>query len=325
MLALILDAAGKLQLCDGHPEPSPSDTEALVHVRRAGVCDTDLQLMRGYAGFHGVLGHEFVGVVDSGDPELANQRVVADINIGCGVCPVCDGGDGHHCSDRITLGIRARPGCFAERVAIPRRNLVPVPDGVDDELAVFAEPLAAALHVLDELDPRGAPAGEHARVDVLGDGKLGLLISLALAASGRHVRTIGHHRAKLELAAAAGVATMLEHELQPSDRCSSPVVVEATGHPDGLARALWLAQPRGIVILKTTTAAPIPVDLSTVVVNELRLVGSRCGDMRRAVDLLARARFDPRPLIAASYALAHAPAALEHAAQRGVLKVLLRM
>ncbi|WP_219908032.1 alcohol dehydrogenase catalytic domain-containing protein [Enhygromyxa salina] len=322
MRALILNAAGELALVDDQPDPIPSAAEALIHVKRAGICDTDLQLVRGYAGFAGVLGHEFVGVVDQADPELAGQRVVADINIGCGACPRCSHGDGHHCPDRTTLGIRSRPGCFADRVAIPRRNLVRVPDSVDDDLAVFAEPVAAALHVLDELDPRAA--GE--RIDVLGDGKLGLLISLALAASGRQVRTIGHHRAKLELAAAAGVAaTALEHELAASDQRSSAVVVEATGHPSGLARALWLARPRGLVILKTTSAAPIPVDLSAIVVNELRVVGSRCGDMHRAVDLLAQQRLDPRPMIAATMALAQAPAALEHAGQRGVLKVLLRM
>ncbi|KIG14497.1 Threonine dehydrogenase [Enhygromyxa salina] len=321
MRALILDADGRLCLATDHPEPTPTKTEALIHVKRAGICDTDLQLARGYAGFRGVLGHEFVGVVDAADPERPGERVVADINIGCGRCSACTGSDGHHCLVRTTLGIRDRPGCFAERVAIPRRNLVRVPDSVDDVLAVFAEPLAAALHVLDELDPERI----HERVDVLGDGKLGLLISLALAASGRPVRTIGHHRAKLEIAAAAGVSTALEHELAPSEQRSAAVVVEATGHPDGLARALWLAQPRGLVILKTTTAAPTPIDLAAIVVNELRLVGSRCGDMRRAMDLLAQGRFDPRPLIAATHSLARAPAAFEQARQRGVLKVLLEV
>ncbi|WP_106392546.1 alcohol dehydrogenase catalytic domain-containing protein [Enhygromyxa salina] len=319
MRALILDPAGELRVRDDHPEPVPAADEALIHVRRAGVCDTDLQLVDGYAGFEGVLGHEFVGLVDAADPELGGRRVVADINIGCGACPACTHGDGHHCRARATIGIRGRPGVFAERVALPRRNLVPVPETVDDELAVFAEPLAAALHVLDELEPG---PGEVPRVDVLGDGKLGLLIGLALHAAGQPVRAIGHHRAKLDVAAALGIETSLERELDARDQGAAALVVEATGHPSGLSRALWLARPRGAVILKTTSAAPIPLDLSTVVVNELRVIGSRCGDMARAVDLLARGGLDPRPLIAARYPLARATEALEHASRRGVLKVL---
>jgi threonine dehydrogenase-like Zn-dependent dehydrogenase len=320
--ALLVDERGELRLAEDLPAPQPAAGEALVHVRLAGICDTDLQLLAGYAGFRGVLGHEFVGLVDAGDPELGGRRVVADINIGCGECRECLEANGHHCARRTTIGIRDRPGVFAEQVAIPRRKLVPVPEHVEDELAVFAEPLAAALHVLDEVE-----AGDE-RIDVLGDGKLGLLIALALSGAGRRVRIIGHHRTKLERLAQAGPAgptidAGLEQDLDDGDASRSAVVVEATGHPAGLARALWLARPRGRVILKTTTAAPIPIDLAKVVVDELQLVGSRCGDMRRAVELLASGEVDPRPLIDARYLLSQGSEAFEHAARRGALKVLL--
>lgn len=315
MRALVLELGSRPQLDLHYPEPSPGPDEALVHVRHAGVCATDLELVRGYAGFSGVLGHEFVGIVDAGDPVCPGRRVVADINIGCGRCSVCRTGDARHCRARTTLGIRARPGVFAERVAIPRANLIEVPDAVPDELAVFAEPLAAALHVLDE--PRLDPGP----ITVLGDGKLGLLIALAIHAAGHDVELIGRHPSKLDIAARVGIATLLESELDDAPRSS--LIVEATGHPRGLARALQLVHPRGTIVLKTTVAAPTPIDLTAIVVNELRLVGSRCGQLHRAIELLASGRVDPRPLIAARYQIADAEQALEHAAQKGVLKVLI--
>jgi threonine dehydrogenase-like Zn-dependent dehydrogenase len=313
---------------DGHTarvveraEPRPGTDEAIVHIRRAGICDTDLQIMRGYQQFRGVLGHEFVGEVDADDPsELAGSRVVADINVGCGRCLECCTRGGHHCLVRSVVGIHGRPGVFAERVALPRANLVAVPDELDDERAVFAEPLAAALHVLDELP---ADLDRESPIIVLGDGKLGLLIALALHGSGVNIRLIGHHRSKLALAEAAGIATSLEHELGESDRRSARVVVEATGSPSGLARALQLCAPRGTVVLKTTQADAIELDLSAIVVGELRLVGSRCGDMNRAVAALARGTIDPRALIAARFPLDDAERALACAAEPGRLKVLL--
>lgn len=316
MHALVLEADGP-RLDTEHAEPIVREGEVLVHVRRAGVCDTDLQLVAGYAGFRGVLGHEFIGVVDDGDPQLAGKRVVANINVRCGVCRACTDSDGHHCRARTTLGIRGRDGVFAQRVAIPRHNLVHVPDHVDDEVAVFAEPLAAALHVLDDL-----PEGDE-RTDVLGDGKLGLLIAMSLRAAGRQVRVIGHHLDKLELVGRMGIETVLEHELDAGERGGSASVVEATGHPSGLERALWLVRPRGTVILKTTSAVPSTLDLGKVVVDELRLVGSRCGELRRAIPLMGAGVLDPRPLIAARYPLGSAIEALEHAGRRGALKVLL--
>jgi threonine dehydrogenase-like Zn-dependent dehydrogenase len=324
MHALILDADGQPRFVDDHPEPSLGADEVLVHVRRAGICDTDLQLLAGYGGFQGVLGHEFVGIVDAGDPLLGGARVVADINVGCGVCPACTDSNGHHCRARTTVGIRARAGVFAQRVAIPRRNLMHVPDHVDDELAVFAEPLAAALHVLDELPTNTSERIDMIDViDVIGDGKLGLLVALSLHAAGREVRVVGHHADKLALAARVGITTVLEQQLDPRERSRSTFVVEASGHPSGLERALWLARARGIVILKSTIATTSPIDLTKVVVDELRIVGSRCGDLHRAIALLAAGTLDPRPLIAARYPFVSAIDALEHAARPGALKVLM--
>ena len=326
MRALVLDADGRLRLDPDHPEPRLGEGEALVHVGRAGVCATDLELVRGYAGFVGVLGHEFVGRVDPADPVCPGQRVVADINLGCGRCPTCLSTGGHHCPERTTLGIRARSGVFAERVAIPRTNLVAVPDEVPDDVAVFAEPVAAAAHVLDELGPEPDAGG----VTVLGDGKLGILTALALAAAGRSVELVGRHPAKLALARACAttptagrLTTLLEPELGPGPRAR--VVVDATGSPLGLSRALALVEPRGTVVLKTTTASPTTVDLTPIVVHELRVVGSRCGDLARAIDLLCSGQVDPRPLIAARYPLRAGVEAVDHAGRRGTLKVVLEV
>ena len=316
MLALVLD--GTARLVPDHPPPERRAGEALVRVRLAGVCDTDLQLARGYLDFRGVPGHEFVGEVLAADaPTWIGRRVVADINAGCGACPDCLTARGHHCPARSVLGIRGRGGAFAELLSVPERCLVALPDRLDDARAVFAEPLAAALHVLDALGP-DAPA----RALVLGDGKLGLLIALALARSGLDVALIGRHPHKLALARAAGVETFLEGQLPPA-RAAAPLVVEATGSEAGLARAIDLTAPRGTLVLKTTVAAPLTLDLAPIVVHELRLVGSRCGDLARAIEVLARGDLDPRPLIEARYPLARADEALVHAGRRGALKILL--
>lgn len=286
-------------------------------MRLAGICDTDLQLSRGYMGYTGVLGHEVVArVVESDDPSWQGRRVVANINAGCGQCAECTGGDGHHCATRTVLGILGRDGGLAEELVVPERCLVPVPDGLDDEHAVFAEPLAAALHVLDEL-----PRDLARPVVVLGDGKLGLLVALALASEGTPVTLVGHHREKLALARGPLVRTLLESELSPKEHASERVV-EATGSAAGLQAALRLALPRGKVVLKTTVAARLEVDLAPVVVNELSVVGSRCGNLGRAISALAEGRVDPSPLVTARYPLSRAEEALAHAARRGSLKVL---
>ena len=295
------------------PAPTRPPGEALVAVRVAGVCDTDLQLARGYMGFRGIPGHELVGeVLEADDPRWRGRRVVADINAGCGACDDCVRRDGHHCPTRTVLGILGRGGAFAERLVVPERALVAVPDALDDDRAVFAEPLAAALHVRDEL-----PAGAD-RAIVLGDGKLGLLTALALARAGVATTVVGHHRDPL--ARLDGVTALLEDEVPAG--LSAPVVVEATGSAGGLARAMALCAPRGTRVLKSTIATPHGVDLSPIVIHELRVVGSRCGDLRTAIDVLASGAIDPRGLIDARYPLCEADRALAHAGRRGALKIL---
>ena len=263
----------------------------------------------------GVLGHEFVGVVDEcDDPAWLGRRVVADINAGCGACEECVLRNGHHCAKRTVLGIVGRPGALADEFLIPERCLVAVPDIVPDDAAVFAEPLAAALHVLDEFRP-----DDPRRAIVVGDGKLGLLIALALRSADIDVTLVGHHADKLRLASAHGITTLVE---SADDAAPAPVVVEATGSATGLRRALGWVAPRGTLILKTTVAGETSVDLSPVVVHEVRVVGSRCGSIAAAIDALTRGAVDPRPLISSRYALTDGERAFAHAAQRGTLKVL---
>lgn len=327
MLALL--NGSPLRLVVDHPRPLRAAGEARVRVRVAGICDTDLQLARGYMGYRGVLGHELVGEVVETDPQdeaaWRGKRVVADINAGCGACADCRDRQGHHCATRSVLGIVGRDGALAEELVIPARCLVAVPDALDDARAVFAEPLAAALHVLDEVQElaRVEPSAARKAV-VLGDGKLGLLIAHALRSAALEVLLIGHHEAKLALARAVGARTKLERDVDPIGDASS-LVVEATGSAAGLALALSLTRPRGTLVLKTTVAGPTSVDLSPIVVNELRVIGSRCGDLRRAIDALARGAVDPSALVAARYPLAQAEAAMEHAARKGALKVLVEV
>jgi len=287
-------------------------------MRVSGVCDTDLQLAKGYMGFRGVPGHEVVGeVVEADGAAWLGKRVVTDINAGCGACEECAAHGGHHCPRRSVLGILGRSGALAELFTMPERCLVAVPPSVSDERAVFAEPLAAALHVLDTFDRASKPA----RAVVLGDGKLGQLVVRALAGESVPTALLGRHPRKLELAASPGVETFLAGEAPASLR-GALLVVEATGSEDGLALALRLVAPRGVVVLKTTVAQKISVDLAPLVVGEVRLVGSRCGDLHRAIDVLAEGRVDPLPLVEARYPLARADEALAHAGRRGALKVL---
>jgi threonine dehydrogenase-like Zn-dependent dehydrogenase len=296
-------------------EPPATPDTAIVRVALAGICNTDLELTRGYMNFRGVLGHEFVGVVAAGPAAWRGRRVVGEINFACGRCPACAGGLGRHCPARTVMGILGADGAFAEYVAVPVANLHAVPDGVADEVAVFCEPLAAACEILEQV-----PAAARARCVVLGDGKLGLLAAQVLAAAGARVLAVGRHPEKLAILGRRGIETV---PLGEWDRARADVVVEATGSAEGFALAVAAARPRGTVVLKSTVAHAAPLHLAPVVIDELTIVGSRCGPFAPALDQLARGAVDVRPLITARRPLRDGVAALQLAARRGALKVLL--
>jgi threonine dehydrogenase-like Zn-dependent dehydrogenase len=308
---------GTLRLRDDLPEPLSRSGWTTVQVRRAGICATDQALARGYMDFSGVPGHEFVGVALDGPFE--GRRVVGEINAGCGVCARCLGGDSRHCGARTVLGILGLPGAFAERIVLPDVNLLPVPDEVDDDTATLTEPLAAALHIADDV-----PFERGERVLVVGDGKLGLLCALALRSRGAEVTLAGRHaeRAKWLPAGIVHVTGWFDGDGPPRVAPFS-LVVEASGNADVLPRLLSLVAPRGTIVLKTTTERPTMLDLAALVVAEQRLIGSRCGRFAPALDALARGDVDVRPLITARYSLLDGVAAFQHAGSRGVLKVLI--
>jgi len=316
MRALVCDRG--LRYDPAYPEPPLPSGEALVRVRLAGICNTDVELVRGYMGFQGVLGHEFVGeVVQAPDPAWLGKRVVGDINAACYACATCRAGRHTHCPHRTTLGIFRRDGAFADFLRLPLLNLYPVPDVVPDEQAVFVEPLAAACEILEQVTIRPTD-----RVVVLGDGKLGLLVSAVLRLTGADLRLVGRHPDKLAIAAAWGVA--VQHGGADLPAGSADVVVECTGSPTGFALARKLLRPRGTLVLKSTYHGDLPVDMSALVVDEITLVGSRCGPFAPALRLLESGLVDPTPLISARYALSGGEAAFARAVEPGALKVLLK-
>lgn len=296
--------------------------EALVRVHLSGICNTDLEIARGYAGFKGTIGHEFVGVVEeSPGNKLLGQRVVGEINAGCGKCELCAAGDPRHCAGRTVLGIVGRDGAHAEFLRLPLTNLLPVPDLVVDEHAVFAEPLAAACSIMERV---AITAESH--VAVIGDGKLGLLCAQAIALSGASVLLIGKHAEKLRIAERRGIETATPRAGAKRKR-EFDVVVEASGSPSGFVGALELLRPRGTLVLKSTFQGPgkiDEIDQSRLVVDEITILGSRCGRFQPALDLLKKGAIDIDSLISEEYPLAEGVYAMERAAQKGVLKVFLR-
>ena len=324
MRALVLGADG-LRLVHDRPVPQPLPGEALIRVRLAGVCATDIELMHGYkGGFAGVLGHEFVGevVAAPADPAWVGRRVVGEINVGCGECSLCRRGLGKHCRQRTSLGIIGRDGVFAEYTMLPIANLHEVPPTLADEQAVFTEPLAAAFELLEQVS---VTSGQ--RVYVLGDGRLGLLCSLVLAQTGCDLTVIGRHAAKLALLAKRGLRTVVAtpENLAALGRTPADIVVEATGAQDGFNDALRLVRPLGTLLLKSTYADTLAsFDLSQLVVDEITIVGSRCGPFPAALAALAGDDFDLRALIWAEYPLDDGLAAIALAGQKGILKVLIR-
>jgi len=315
MRALVLDDGG-VRLDDGRPEPVPAAGEVLVRVLRAGICATDLQLIRGYKGFRGVLGHEFVGVAQSGAFE--GRRVVGEINCGCGRCNTCLAGLAGHCPHRSVLGILDHDGAFADLIAVPEHNLYVVPDTIDLDTAVFTEPVAAAFQITAQLQ-----IARHHRIVVLGDGRLGNLCAQVLAGVADDVMVLGKHPEKLAVLDALGIETRLLHD-RPFER-TADVVVDCSGSETGLTTALALVRPRGTIVLKTTIAGTQTVALAPVVVDEVTIIGSRCGPFALALDALANGLLHVQPLISARFSLSEGIAALKQAARPDTLKVLLSM
>ncbi|MDQ3908271.1 MAG: alcohol dehydrogenase catalytic domain-containing protein [Acidobacteriota bacterium] len=307
--------------------PPRGEGEALVRVTLSGVCNTDLEIARGYAGFQGTLGHEFVGVCEEapGAEGLIGRRVVGEINAGCGRCALCLAGDPRHCPNRTVLGIVGRDGAHAEFLRLPAVNLLAVPDEVPDERAVFTEPLAAACGILERVS---VGAGE--RVAVVGDGKLGLLCAQALRAlTGAEITLVGKHDSKLAVARRRGVETVRLDQLddEKDSRAAArafDVVVEASGAASGFALALSLLRPRGTLVLKSTFHGATSFDSARVVVDEISVVGSRCGRFAPALELLKEDRVDVESLVSEVRPLAEGVAAMARASESGVLKVLLR-
>jgi threonine dehydrogenase-like Zn-dependent dehydrogenase len=306
----------RLRLRDDLPIPEPAPGEARIRVTLAGLCHTDLELTRGYYPYAGVLGHEFVGVVDRapGAAPWEGRRVVGEINAVCGACDTCRAGRPHHCERRTVLGIAGRDGAFAEYLTLPVANLHAVPDAMPDEVAVFAEPVAAAFQILAQL--RIDPAD---RVVIFGDGKLGQVIAQVLTTTGCAPTVVGRHPRKLERLAARGIATRTD----PPPPRRADLVVECTGRREGLQAALSALRPRGTLVLKSTFAGETSLDLSAIVVDEITIVGSRCGPFEPALAALADGRVAVAPLIDARYPLADAVEAMTRAAAPGTLKVLL--
>lgn len=316
MRALVLESSGP-RLRESYPAPRAAPGLALIRLRLAGICSTDLELVKGYMGFLGVLGHEFVGEVqEAEDRAWIGKRVVGSINLGCRDCPICHGSGPEHCPHRTVLGIVAHDGAFAEQLTLPVANLLEVPDTVRDEQAVFTEPLAAALRIREQLAVRPS-----AKVAVVGPGRLGLLIAQVLRLAGTQVLVLGRRRESLELPARWGLSTGLVEEAGES---RFDLVVEATGNAAGLAHSLRLVRPLGTLVMKSTFAGAPPVDLTKIVVDEITVVGSRCGPFAPALDLLEQGAIDVESTIEAEYPLAQALAAMQHAARPGVKKVLLR-
>ena len=322
MRALVFDSQGggppRPRLVRDRAMPQPPPGEVRIRTTLAGICNTDLEVVRGYAEIKGVLGHEFVGVVDQAeDGSLVGRRVAGEISASCRVCPTCRAGRYTHCPTRTTLGIRNRDGVLADAFCLPVANLHLLPDELPDEAAVFIEPVAAACQILEQIQIKPSD-----RVIVLGDGKLGLLVAQVVALTGCDLVVVGRHPEKLAILEARGVTTRLDGaEVEGG----ADLVIECTGQPGGLYRARELVRPRGTLVLKSTYHGDlVPTDLSQLVVDEIRVLGSRCGPFAPAIRLLAQGLVDVLPLIEAEYPLDEGLAAFEHAGRRGALKVLVR-
>jgi 2-desacetyl-2-hydroxyethyl bacteriochlorophyllide A dehydrogenase len=316
MRALFLDDSG-LSLRQDYPEPALAGGESLIRVTMAGICGTDLELARGYMRYRGVPGHEFVGVVHkSSDPGLVGKRVAGEINAACGCCDFCRSGLGRHCPERTVLGILGRDGAFADYLTLPDRNLTQLPDSIPDELAALVEPVAAAYEIFEQVK-----LDRDEKILVLGDGRLGAIVASVLRAESYAPVVGGHHPEKLAILAQLGLKVEAEGGLQPGFDC----VIDCTGKPAGFTHAVELVRPRGRIILKSTAAANLAINLAPVVVNEITVIGSRCGRFGPAIELVEAGKIVLQPLISGHYPLDDAIAAFDAARDPLNFKILLQV
>ncbi|UCF34317.1 MAG: alcohol dehydrogenase catalytic domain-containing protein [Phycisphaerales bacterium] len=316
MRAVVLDKG--LRYEPDYPKPQPGEGQCLVRVHMAGICATDLQLVKGYMDFKGVVGHEFVGTVASGPANLKNKRVACEINFVCRKCELCLAGLATHCPNRTVLGISNQDGCFADYVVAPEHNLHPVPDSVSDEEAVFVEPLAAAYQVLAQ-----CPVEERTKITVIGSGRLGLLVAQALKTKGCKLTVVGRNKKTLTFCEKKGIQGIHVDKLVA--RQDRDVVVECSGAAEGLTIAMELVRPRGTIVLKSTHAEAGALNLAPIVVNEVNLLGSRCGPFGEAINALARQAVDVRSMISKTFPIEKALEAFKAAEDRNNVKVLLKM
>jgi len=302
-------------------EKSSQNDESLVRVVLSGICNTDLEIVRGYAGFQGTIGHEFVGIVETSPdaPALVGKRVVGEINVGCGRCDLCLAGDSRHCFERTVLGIKGRDGAHAEFLTLPSRNLITVPDNVSKTAAVFAEPLAAAYGISEQVK-----LGRDTKAAVIGDGKLGILCAICAALDSDNVCLVGKHASKLAIAEKQGIEGILLDDKSSNLNKTFDVVIEASGSESGFATALDLVKPRGKIVLKSTFQGKAVWEAWRVVVDEITVIGSRCGRMAPALELLQEMKVRVDDLIDEEFSLANGVKAVGYAGRKGTLKVLLR-
>lgn len=319
MKAVIFDET--LKYVEDYEKPTPEKGEALIKVTYGGVCNTDKEITKGYMGYKGILGHEFTGVVEEindEDKTFLGKRVVGEINLGCKNCEWCAKDLERHCPTRSTLGILAKDGCFAEYVTLPLSNLIEIPENVPDEQAVFVEPLAAGLEILEQMHIQPCQ-----KVMVLGDGKLGLLTALALNACGLDVLIVGKHQNKLDIAKNQGVKTQLLSEFEQAPKFD--VVVEATGSITGFETSVSCVKPRGTLVLKSTIAASKELNLAPIVINEITILGSRCGRFEPAMRLIASGKIDFSQMISKIYPIEQAVEAFDANNAKDTIKILLKI
>ncbi len=323
MKALVYSDEKGLKLVEDYKKPIPKDNEVLIKTSIVGICNTDYEITKGYMDYNGVLGHEFIGtVVEVGNnvsKELIGKRVTGEINLACNNCSYCARGLQRHCPNRSTLGIFKKDGCFSEYFTLPKENILEIPDNVSDETAVFVEPLAAAAEILEQvkIEP-------NQKVALVGDGKLGLCISLILNAYNVDLVHIGKHSQKLEISKGFGSKTMLLDELREKDTMSFDIVIEATGSLGGFETSLSLVKPRGVLVLKSTIAAKEGLNLAGVVINEITIIGSRCGQFKPILRLFEKNKINPKPLISKVFNSEDFIEAFEENKKKDSLKILVK-